>query len=193
VHAVKNIPNLLSLLRLALAPLLALALCGSSLAAAAAALGIALAIETTDWLDGALARRFGWQSELGRFLDPLADSVARLTAFVALHSAGGYLSLSVLLVLLYRDQMVAYLRVDAALRGRRDVGARLSGKLKAVVQAAAILLVCAGRVAAHPDAGWLDPGLLMLWSHRIMGFAALVTLLSAVDYARGLGARPRQD
>jgi CDP-diacylglycerol--glycerol-3-phosphate 3-phosphatidyltransferase len=181
----KHIPNLLSLLRLLLAPLLAYALAFGSLASAVAALGLAVAIELTDWLDGTLARRYGWQTPLGRFLDPLADSIARLTAFAALHSYGGYLPLWMLLCLLYRDQLVAYLRIDAARRGA-DVGARWSGKLKAVVQAAAILGICAGRVAAHPAMGWIDAATLHRLSTALAAVATAVTVVSALDYAQGL-------
>jgi CDP-diacylglycerol--glycerol-3-phosphate 3-phosphatidyltransferase len=186
----RHIPNALSALRLLLAPPLALALCRPSLEAAVAALGLALLVELTDGLDGLLARRYGWQSALGRFLDPLADSVARLTAFVALHSADRLLPLWMLLCLLWRDQLVAYLRVDAARRGL-DVGARSSGKIKAAAQAAAIVLVCAGRVAAHPELGWIQRATLELWSFRLMAVATAATLASAWDYVQGLWRNPR--
>lgn len=186
-----HIPNLLSFLRLLLAVPLAAAIAGTSLRAAQAALLCVVLIELTDWLDGLLARRHGWQSPLGRWLDPLADSIARSTAFIALHSCGGLLSLPMLLVLLWRDQLVAYLRTDAARRGL-DVGARGSGKIKAVAQATAIFWVCVGRVAAHPDVSWLDGATLVLWSHRLMGVAVAVTLYSAFDYFRGFAQISRQ-
>ena len=181
----RHIPNLLTGLRLLLAPLMAVAIVQESLAAAGMALGLAIAIEVTDWLDGWLARRFSWQSALGRFLDPLADSVARLTAFVALHSSWGLPTLPMLLVLLYRDQMVAYLRVHAAQR-QQDVAARSSGKVKAVAQATAILGTLLFRLLSHPDLGWMESASAVLWSWRFMILAVLVTLYSAVDYLRGL-------
>jgi CDP-diacylglycerol--glycerol-3-phosphate 3-phosphatidyltransferase len=186
----RHIPNALSALRLLLAPPLAFALSRPGLGAAAAALAIALLVELTDWLDGTLARRFGWQSPLGRFLDPLADSVARMTAFVALHSCCGLVPLGMLLCLLWRDQLVAYLRVAAAQRGR-DVGARRSGKLKAMAQAAAIDLVCMGRVAAQPELRWIEPSTLQAASFWLMAVATAVTVVSALDYVQGLTRNSR--
>ncbi len=183
-----RIPNALTFLRLGLAPLLAIALCGRSLTATWTALAIAFLMELTDWLDGFLARRYSWQTALGRFLDPLADSIARMTAFVALHSTTGAPTLPMLLVFLYRDQLVAYLRIDAAQRGV-DVGARRSGKLKAVVQALAIVGTCVGKLLSHSAVGWIEPATSFALSWWLMGFAALVTLFSGVDYARSLGAR----
>ena len=180
----KHLPNLLTVLRILLAPVLALALCGDSLAADVTSLGLVMLIELTDWLDGTLARRYGWQSRLGRFLDPLADSLARLTAFTALAVSGGLVPLWALLCFFYRDQTVAYMRIDAAQRGV-DVGARRSGKLKAVVQGLAVGLICIGRILAHPQMGRLDPAELVVWAHRLVAVAAVVTVLSVWDYYQG--------
>lgn len=81
-----TIPNMLSLLRAALVVPLAIALRdGASGAAAGALLGIAL---LTDLLDGALARRLGQMSELGRVLDPLADKVLVAGGLLALAMTG---------------------------------------------------------------------------------------------------------
>ena len=179
-----QIPNLLTVLRILLAPVLAYAVSGDSLNAAVASLALVMLIELTDWLDGMLARRYGWQSRLGRFMDPLADSLARMTAFAALAVADGLVPLAFLLCYFYRDQFVAYLRIDAAQRGV-DVGARKSGKLKAVIQGLVVGLICIGRIAAHPEVGRLDPATLVLWAPRLVAVAAVFTLYSAWDYYQG--------
>jgi len=67
--ALRDLPNALTLGRMLLvAPLVYLLLTG----AYGAALVVALIVGLSDWLDGALARRFGWQSEFGGMLDPHA-------------------------------------------------------------------------------------------------------------------------
>jgi CDP-diacylglycerol---glycerol-3-phosphate 3-phosphatidyltransferase len=92
-------------------------------------------MEISDLLDGFVARRFHQESELGKILDPCADSISRLTYFVAL-AGSGILPLWVLLVLVYRDIGVAYIRVMLS-RDKYLMPARLSGKLKAWVYAVA--------------------------------------------------------
>ena len=48
------------------------------------ALGVFVTAGLTDGLDGLLARRFGWQSQLGTVLDPIADKLMLVTAFIVL-------------------------------------------------------------------------------------------------------------
>ena len=75
-----TIPNLISLLRLAAIPVFLWLLLGKDDPRNAAFLLIA--IGWTDFLDGALARKLGQTSEIGKFLDPLADRLAILAAVV---------------------------------------------------------------------------------------------------------------
>ena len=94
-----------------------------------------LVIEISDLLDGHLARKWNQESELGKVLDPLADTLCRLTYFVLL-AAAGILPLWMLLVFMYRDFAVAYIRVVISKEGVM-LAARLSGKLKAWIYAIA--------------------------------------------------------
>lgn len=124
----------LTLGRLVLAPvyylLYQLARHGSVLPVAGTCLAFAL-IEVSDLLDGHLARKLGQESEAGKVLDPLADSLSRLTYFICF-AGSGIMPLWVLLVLVYRDVGVAYIRV---LHSRDGImlPARISGKIKAWV------------------------------------------------------------
>jgi cardiolipin synthase len=75
----RHLPNLICVLRIALIwPVLA------ALHAGAPLLGLALFIvaAVSDGLDGYLAKRFGWTSDLGRFLDPLADKLLLVVVYV---------------------------------------------------------------------------------------------------------------
>jgi cardiolipin synthase len=75
-----NVPNTISLLRLALIPVFIWLVVIGSYGPAAILLGI---IGATDWIDGYLARKLGQVTELGKFLDPLADRIAVAVAVVA--------------------------------------------------------------------------------------------------------------
>jgi CDP-diacylglycerol--glycerol-3-phosphate 3-phosphatidyltransferase len=86
-------------------------------------------IEASDFFDGHLARKLKLESELGKVLDPLADSLARLTYFICF-AASGIMPVWVLLVLVYRDIAVSYIRVLFS-RGKVLLSARISGKIKA--------------------------------------------------------------
>lgn len=124
----------LTLARLVLAPvyflLYQLAGRGSVLPVAGMCISFAL-IEVSDVLDGYLARKLGQESEAGKVLDPLADSLSRLTYFICF-AASGIMPLWVLLLLVYRDIGVAYIRVLYS-RDRIMLPARISGKIKAWV------------------------------------------------------------
>ena len=75
----RHLPNLICLLRLALVwPVAAAAAAGNFLLA----LTLFLVAAVSDGLDGFLAKRFRWTSELGKFLDPMADKLLLMTLFI---------------------------------------------------------------------------------------------------------------
>ena len=76
-----NIPNFLSLLRIILVPVIVIFLIQESYAKA---LVVFVVAGLTDALDGAVARMFNKQTELGSYLDPLADKILLSTSFIAL-------------------------------------------------------------------------------------------------------------
>jgi cardiolipin synthase len=77
---VRHLPNIICLIRVALIwPLVATLQAGQHLAA----LSLFVAAAVSDALDGYLAKRFDWTSELGKILDPLADKLLLVTVFVA--------------------------------------------------------------------------------------------------------------
>ena len=79
-QAVRHLPNFICLIRLALIWPIAVNLqLGNNLTA----LGLFVAAAVSDGLDGYLAKRFGWTSELGKVLDPMADKQLLVTVFIA--------------------------------------------------------------------------------------------------------------
>lgn len=80
----KHVPNALTVARIILAPLFLVLLFMGSFEARIGALVVFVVAALSDWADGRVARRYGVRSRLGTFLDPLADKVLVIGAFVAL-------------------------------------------------------------------------------------------------------------
>ena len=177
-------PMILTAGRIALAPvfflLYDLAVHGSPFLLIGVCLVLAL-IEISDLLDGLVARTFNQESEIGKVLDPCADSLSRLTYFVAF-AGSGILPLWILLVLIYRDITVAYIRVIVSM-GNVLLPARLSGKIKAWIYAFAGI---GGVVKFSLDKlGWF-PGsqdLVRAAVEALFVLAAAVAVWSLADYA----------
>jgi cardiolipin synthase (CMP-forming) len=142
----------------------------------------------TDWLDGHMARRWQQQSEIGRFLDPIADKLLVSATLFMLTTFGRLSAAAVLpaLVILCREILVSGLREYLA--GLR-VGMPVSrlAKWKTTIQMVAIGFLIVGDAGPKliPVAGI---GESLLW------IAALLTLVTGYDYLQaGLShiARPR--
>jgi len=137
--------------------------------------------EITDAFDGFFARRRGEVTDFGKVFDPAVDSLARLTAFISFMAAG-IIPLWMFLIFMYRDMLMALLRVVCASSGT-VLAARKSGKTKAVIQAISIfgvLAVClldAYGVIENPYGRWG-----VHYGFWIVAFPALFTALSLLDY-----------
>lgn len=126
-----NVPNALSFLRLLLAIPLVYAVLESLSLLALGALALAAA---TDWADGFIARRFQMQTQLGAWLDPLADKVILNATFLALASQE-LIPYWVALLLLSRDVVIttgAYLYFRA--QKKMDGEANFFGKVSTLLQ-----------------------------------------------------------
>ncbi len=96
--------------------------------------------ELSDLFDGFFARRKNQVTDLGKILDPMADSIFRLSVFLTFTQGLIKLPLLLVCVFLYRDTIISTLRTVCALRGVA-LAARLSGKIKAVIQAVIALFI----------------------------------------------------
>jgi CDP-diacylglycerol--glycerol-3-phosphate 3-phosphatidyltransferase/cardiolipin synthase len=173
-----NVPNLLTLLRIALIPvfvvLFYLPVPWARLACAAVFAGAAL----TDWLDGWLARRWNQTSPLGAFLDPVADKLMVAVALVLLVQSDPRIVLALpAAVIIGREITVSALREwMAEIGARAKVAVSMTGKLKTTAQMIAIVLL-----VLHdplPRLPVLTIGMLLLY------LAAALTLWSMVLYLR---------
>lgn len=103
-------------------------------------IGLVALAELTDLFDGLAARKRNQVTELGKLLDPMADSIFRLSVFLALTQGPVKLPLWLVLIFFYRDSLISLLRTVCALRGYA-LAARMSGKVKAVIQGVAALVI----------------------------------------------------
>lgn len=177
-----NLPNILTLGRIALIPLLVLVFyLPYPWAGPASAVIFALA-GATDWLDGYLARRLGQESPFGAFLDPVADKLIVAAALVMLvHKDGGgpnglWLVLSSI-VIIGREITISALREWMAAIGQRSrVAVSYVGKVKTTAQMVAIFLL----LYYQPLLG-MPTYAIGLWA---LYLAAVLTLWSMIQYLR---------
>ena len=173
-----SLPNLLTLSRILAIPIVVASFYISGDYARWFACALFSAAGVTDWLDGHMARRWSQQSELGRFLDPIADKLlvaATLFMLVATDrlAAGAFLPA---LVILCREILVSGLREYLA---ELRVGLPVSklAKWKTGIQMVAIGVLIVG------DAG---PAVLPVAAigEALLWVAALLTLVTGYDYLR---------
>jgi len=118
-----NLPNQLTLLRILLTPLFIVLLLSESSSLMQLSLAVFFIAALTDWYDGWIARRRGYISRWGKFLDPLADKVlsaAVLLCFVALDLVSAWM----VWIVIGRDFLITGLRVYAELKDKPLVTSR---------------------------------------------------------------------
>ena len=164
-----NIPNKLTIGRvLAIPVFIVVLMLGYNFAAAV----IFILAAITDYFDGMLARRCGLVTNFGKIMDPLADKLLVMAAFVCLVELGEVVSWMVI-VILSREFIVTGLRIAAAAQGV-VIAAELTGKIKTVLQMIAIPALILNNwpfcLIGLPFAE------IMLWA------AVIMTVISGVEY-----------
>jgi len=150
-----TVPNLVTLSRLALVPLIVWLSYGTEAASLWLAAGLFTLAAATDWLDGYLARRLSAPSRLGTLIDPLVDKTLVLSVFFVFADRG-LLPLWLALLLMFRELAVSALRHGLS-AGGPVVGANWMGKTKFCIQVvvaelgyASLLLGAAGLETHRP-------------------------------------------
>lgn len=135
--------------------------------------------ELSDACDGYFARKYNQVTDLGKILDPMADSIARISAFLTFTLEPVRLPVSLIFIFIYRDSVVSTLRTICALKGFA-LAARTSGKIKAVVQGMAAFAIL--MLMIPHSLGDLSAESLHLASTWIVGLAGMYTIFSGIDY-----------
>jgi CDP-diacylglycerol--glycerol-3-phosphate 3-phosphatidyltransferase len=143
-----NLPNLLTLARIAAIPAVVILLLFNTRTTSFFAAAVFGAAAITDWLDGWLARKWQVVTVLGKFLDPLADKLIVMAALIMLIPHGRVPAWAVFLVLA-REMVVTGLRSIASSEGI-VISASDLGKYKTIFQMTAI-----PGLLLHYDYYWL--------------------------------------
>jgi cardiolipin synthase len=167
-----NLPNLITVARILSVPVLVWAIASGQMLIAFV---LFLMAGISDAVDGFLAKRFGMASELGAYLDPLADKVLIMSIYVALGITGAVPRWLVILVV-SRDIMIIGAVILSWLVGR-PVAVRplLVSKLNTAAQ-----ILFAGLVLGSLGLGF-DPGWVLT---ALLSAVAALTLLSVAAYVR---------
>ncbi len=178
-------PNQLTFLRIILTPVFIGFLLSSDLTLRQVSLVIFLIAMLTDWYDGWVARRWGYITRWGSFLDPLADKIfasAALFAFVVLNLLPAW----TVWVIVVRDFGITFLRTYSEVKGKPFATKKLA-KTKTFLQFVVIFYVLLLYVARSADAfreylplieKLLDPPLL----YAVMVVVAVTTVWTGVLY-----------
>ncbi len=142
-------------------------------------IAIALISELSDLFDGYLARRNNQVTELGKLLDPMADTIFRLSVFFTLTQGPVDLPLLLVIVLFYREMIITTLRTVCALRGVA-LAARLSGKVKAVIQAIVVFFILIMLIPYSQGA--ISKELLQAASFYSLLAATAYTIFTGIEY-----------
>ncbi len=172
-----NIPNALTLLRLIAVPVFAVLLLGGR---NVEALAVFVAAGVTDALDGAIARLTNTKTTLGSYLDPTADKLLLLTAFLTLGAAGQVPAWLVAIVA-SRDVVVVlgYVLLFVMTSETMEIRPSIFGKLATFLQLASVTLVLF-TIADHAP-------VVPLVASSLFYATGLVTMAAGAQYVyRGL-------
>lgn len=160
-----NLPNKLTMLRMALVPaVMALILRGYGIAAFI----LFAAASITDFLDGYIARKYNLVSSFGKIMDPLADKLLTFGALICFVQTG-LISVWAPMIIISREFFVTCMRVVAAASGK-VIAASWWGKVKTNVQMFAIMFAI------------LFSSTLTTASSAVLWIAAIFTVASWVAY-----------
>ena len=194
-----NLPNKLSLLRIILVPFTMLfmlpiniygwqpegwnAFINSNGMTVAAAIFIIASL--TDMADGKIARKYNLITDLGKFLDSLADKILVISIMLALVYLGRLSPIMVMIIIL-REFAVSGLRMIAASKGE-VIAARMIGKVKTVTQMVAIIYIMFEpillKIFGMTYNGYpLEISAVTIIGDVLFGICVIMTIVSGIDY-----------
>ena len=185
-----NVPNMLSLLRVALVPAFVAALLFMKnievwgIIIPAILFGLTA---FTDMLDGKIARKYGLVTDFGKFIDPLADKFMVLGSMIAIlawmflrgETLQGQIFVWLVLIILFRELGVTSLRlVVAGKKTKVDLAANMMGKLKTVSQMVGTVVIIVEPLIPTVCDNHIP-------SYICMAVMAFTTLASGINYFKG--------
>lgn len=186
-----NLPNKLTFARLCMTPLFYISFnlpnwFGAKLYTLSTVLVLLLfvCIEATDLLDGIIARKRNMVTDLGKVMDPFADTFSRLTYFVCLMTAG-IMPVLAFIIIMWREFGQSFVRMLMMKEGKA-LPANIWGKSKAVLYAISAVLgvIYLSLVRTINGAPWLNIYSTVLTV--IFYLAAIASLASFLTYLKGI-------
>ena len=178
-----NLPNKITLSRIVLAFIFMFLLFSRGIAARYLALFTFCLASLTDFFDGRIARRKKVESDFGRLMDPIADKILTLAAFLAFVEMK-IIPAWMVIVIIFRELVITGLRLNAARRGKVS-SASLAGKHKIVSQMVAIISILIFLIIKESARDIWSP-VWELWFKRMVFYLMLVTvaltLVSGLSY-----------
>lgn len=188
-----NFPNTLSLIRILLAPVFLFLFLSDSPGLVAASFFVYTVAALTDWYDGWYARRYGFKTRWGQFIDPLADKILTSAAFIGFYlmkqkDPGFFGStepvpfVALVAVILFRDIVLTVARSVQELRGK-EFRTSMVSKTKTFIQMSFIFLVLALISAAAITSGSSISISISNYLHSQINYyiLLLITILTAVS------------
>ena len=171
-----TLPTILTLLRIALLPIIVLVFYISAEWARPVCAILFAVAGITDWLDGYLARKLGQHTSFGAFLDPVADKLMVTVSLLLLVADDPQLWLTLAAcIIISREIVISALREWMAELGKRQlVSVNWVGKVKTVLQMLALFFML-----YQSPVGEID---MYFWGSIALGFAAVLTLYSMFLY-----------
>lgn len=194
-----NLPNKLSVLRIILVPVTMLFMLpvniygwqpegwnafinsyGMTVAAA-----VFIIASLTDMADGKIARKYNLITDLGKFLDSLADKILVISIMLGLVYLGRLSPILVMIIIL-REFAVSGLRMIAASKGE-VIAARMIGKVKTVTQMIAIIYIMFEplliKIFGLAYNGYpLETSAVTIIGDVLFGVCVIMTIVSGIDY-----------
>ena len=178
-----NLPNKITLSRIVLAFIFMFFLFSQGLMAKYLAFFTFCLASLTDIIDGQIARRRKLENDFGRLMDPIADKILVLAAFLAFVEMKIIPAWTVIIIL-FRELVITGLRINAAMRGK-VLSASLAGKHKTASQMVTIICILLFLIIRE-SAGDSWSLLNELWFKRSVFYLMLITvvftLISGLSY-----------
>lgn len=186
-----TVPNALTVLRVVLVPVFLWFVTRDTLAGSVLALLTFAVAGITDTLDGYIARKYGSITDIGRFLDPLADKLLVLSVFywaaIGVGASQAWFNIWFVHLIAVREIVITTLRTVRRRQGMQIMTAT-EGRLKTVMQIVTVATVltfeAASRVMASFDLPslWINSGAVWLLVQLLFAIALALTILSGIRY-----------
>ena len=177
-----NLPNKLTVARLAITPLFLVALIVEFPHHYLVALMLFCLASVTDYIDGNMARKCHLVTDFGKFLDPLPDKMLTTAAFLGfIHLEIGYGITWITFIVLIREFLITSLRLVSAGKGN-VIAANIWGKAKTVSQMIAIIFAILGRYVVSFFQNQTFVTVTDIATNILLWISAVLTVISGVIY-----------